>query len=270
MLGLLVRMAIVGVFVILSSTAQATVKTKILFIGKDPDHPYGTHMYMHVSRVLGKCAEKAPGVEAVISNSWPTEVDVLEDVKTIVVYTNPGAGFLLDSPYRSDFEQLMESGVGLVTIHWATAIHQKNLERLGKDWMAYLGGFWVSNVGLSKGKSVLTQLMPDHPVCRGWEEYVIDDEYYLNATIGSAKPFLRITDPRNDGKEELVGWLYERPGGGRTFSTTLGHPYRNFQREPFRRMIVNAILWSAGEEIPEAGADVSLSEQDLAMPPKDE
>jgi hypothetical protein len=44
----------------------------------------------------------------------------------------------------------------------------------------------------------------------------------------------------------FVGWVYERPDGGRTFSTTLGHPYRNFQREPFRRMLVNAILWTAG------------------------
>ena len=265
-----VQFACLGLLLIVCPFAHADTPTKILFIGKEPDHPYGSHMYMHVSGVLAKCVELTPGVEAIVSNGWPKDSATLQGVRAIVVYTNPGAEFLLDSPYREDFEKLMESGVGLVTVHWATAIRQEDLDRLGRAWIGYLGGFWVSNVGLSKGESTLTQLMPEHPICRGWEEYIVDDEYYLNPTIKTAKPFLRIADPRNNGREVFVAWLYERPDNGRTFSTTLGHPYRNFQREPFRRMLVNAILWSAGEEIPQHGADVKLSEDDLALPPKDQ
>ena len=66
-----------------------------------------------------------------------------------------------------------------------------------------------------------------------------------------------------------VGWVYERPDGGRAFGTTLGHPYKNFQIESFRRMIVNGILWSAHVDVPRAGAPVNVGEQFLKLPPKE-
>src|ERR1700753_1042687 len=47
--------------------------TRILFIGKNPDHPYGSHMYMHVSGLLARCVELTPGVEGVVSNGWPSD-----------------------------------------------------------------------------------------------------------------------------------------------------------------------------------------------------
>lgn len=247
--------------------AIAEPPTKILFVGKEPDHPYGTHMYMHVGKVLAACVELTPDVTTVVSQGWPQDPALTKDVSAMVLYSSPGAEFLLDSPYRSEFEKLMESGAGLVTIHWASSIREENLERLGATWLDCLGGTWVSNVGLSKGESLLTQLMPDHPICRGWDEYVINDEYYLNPTIRTAKPLLRISDPAPEGKDVVVGWVHERPNGGRTFSTTLGHPYSNFQRMPFRRMVVNAILWSAGRELPTTGANVAIHDDLLALPP---
>jgi type 1 glutamine amidotransferase len=249
-----------------AAPAQAQPRAKILFIGTNPDHPYGSHMYMHTCGVLAQCAELTPGVETVVSNGWPADTAKLNGVKAIVLYTNPAAELLLDAPHRDDFDRLMKSGVGLVTIHWASTVKEDNLDRLGPAWLGYLGGSWVSNVGLSGGKSTLKQLLPDHPICRGWSEYEIDDEYYLNPIIKDARPFLQVRE--KEGKEVIVGWVYERPGGGRSFATTLGHPYRNFQREPFRRMLANAILWSAGLDVPDAGAPVALSEESLALPPQ--
>jgi hypothetical protein len=35
-------------------------------------------------------------------------------------------------------------------------------------------------------------------------------------------------------------------------------------------MIVNAILWTAKVDVPEGGANVDLSEEDLALPPEPE
>jgi type 1 glutamine amidotransferase len=251
-----------------SLASAAEPKTKLLFIGKEPDHPHGSHMYMHTLSVLAKCADKVEGVETTVSKGWPEDKAKLEGVRTIVLYMSPAAEFLLDGPHREEFDKQMKAGVGLVTIHWASSIKQENVARLGPAWNSYLGGTWVSNVGLSFGKSPLTQLEPDHPICRGWTEYEIDDEYYLNPTIEKGTPLLRVKDPKDD-KEVIVGWTYERPGGGRSFATTLGHPYANFQREPFRRMVVNAVLWSAKMEVPKGGADVELSEEALKLPPKE-
>jgi len=249
------------------ASAQDKPKTRILLIGKDPDHPFGSHMYMHTCGMLARCLELTPNVETVVSNGWPKNEAALKGVKAIVVYTSPAAELLLNGPHKDQVDKLMKDGVGLVTIHWASSVNKDNLEKLGPTWLSYLGGTWVSNVGLSGGKSPLRQLQPDHPICRGWTDWEIDDEYYLNPVIEKqATPLLKVTESK--GQEVIVGWAFERPNQGRSFATTLGHPYRNFQLEPFRRMIVNAILWSAHAEVPRTGAPVNLSEEDLALPKK--
>jgi len=263
---MILRIAICWSFVAACATlCSAETKTKVLFVGKKPDHPFGTHMYLHTCKMLSKCLALHEGVETVVSQGWPEDDAVLEGVGTIVVYTSPAAEFLFDAPHREEVAALLDRGVGLVTIHWASSIRKQNLDRLGPTWLKYLGGTWVSNVGLHTGKSPLVQLEPDHPVCRGWKEYELHDEYYLNPTItDDAAPLLQITAKE---KPVVVGWAFERSSGGRSFGTTLGHFYRNFQREPFRRMIVNAILWTAKREVPEGGARVDLGEEDLALPP---
>jgi type 1 glutamine amidotransferase len=245
--------------------ADEKPRTKILFIGKNPDHPYGSHMYMHTCGVLARCVELTPGVEAVVSNGWPKDAKTLEGVKAIVVYTSPAAELLLEGPHRAEVDRLMSKGVGLVTIHWASSVNKANLERLGPTWLGYTGGTWVSNVGLSGGKSTLKQLLPDHPICRGWKEFEFEDEYYLDPVLKGAKPLLQVRERK--GKDVVVGWAFERSDGGRAFGTTLGHPYNNFRNESFRRMIVNGILWAAHVEVPKDGAPVNVSEEVLALPP---
>jgi type 1 glutamine amidotransferase len=183
-----------------------------------------------------------------------------------VVYTSPAAEFLLDGPHRDDFEKAMKQGTGLVTIHWASSIKQENLDRLGDRWIGYLGATWISNVGLSTDTSELKQLAPKHPICRGWSPYELHDEYYLNPKLGiDAQGLLQVT---TKGQDVVVGWAFERKDGGRAYGTTLGHFYRNFEREPFRRAIVNAILWTAHVEVPEGGAKVDVAADVLALPPE--
>ncbi|MFT5094427.1 MAG: type 1 glutamine amidotransferase [Porticoccaceae bacterium] len=250
------------------SAARGDDAVKVLFIGKKLDHPFATHMYLHTGEMLAECLKLSGNIKTVVSDGWPEDAGDLEGVRTIVLYMTPAADFLLDGPHRAEFEAMMKRGVGLVTLHWASSVQQKNLERIGETWMGYLGGTWVSNVGLHTGKSPLRQLAPEHPISRGWEEYEIHDEYYLNPTIGEgATPILQVMAL---DKPVVVGWAFERPGGGRSFGTTLGHYYRNFQREPFRRMVVNSILWTAKVDVPELGARVDLPVKQLALPEQPE
>jgi type 1 glutamine amidotransferase len=240
--------------------------TRILLIGHQPDHPWGTHMYLHTCEVLAQSLRRTKGVQAIVSDRWPKDPEQLQGVKTIVVYSSPAAELLLEGPQRAEVDRLMKQGVGLVTIHWASSIQQANFERLGKQWMSYLGGTWISNVGLSTDSSKLQQLVPDHPISRGWKEYELRDEFYLNPTLGEhAVPLLKV---RTRDQDVVVGWAYERPDGGRAYGTTLGHFYSNFQIDAFRQPIVNAILWTAHLEVPPEGAPIELSEEQLALPPK--
>ena len=206
------------------------------------------------------------GIEAVISKGWPKDAKKLEGVKAIVIYTSPAAELLLEGPNRAEVERIMKKGIGLVTIHWASSVNKDNFERLGPIWLGYLGGTWVSNVGLSSGKSNLKQLIPEHPICRGWKEYEIEDEYYLDPVIKGAKPLLQVRERK--GKDVIVGWAFERKDGGRSFGTTLGHPYKNFQIESFRRMIVNGILCPHTSRCPKTAPRSIWNEEELALPPK--
>ncbi|MGQ0636708.1 MAG: ThuA domain-containing protein [Planctomycetaceae bacterium] len=239
----------------------------VLLIGKQPDHPYGTHMYLHASRMLGECA-RLNGYEPIVSDGWPTDAALLKGVKTIVVYASPAAELLLDAPHRDEVLRLLKDGVGLMTIHWASTITKDNLERLGDRWIGCLGGTWVSDVKqLSTDKSELKQLLPSHPICRGWSSYELRDEYYLNPRIKEAQPLLQVT---TKGQDVVVGWVFERPDGGRSFATTLGHFYGNFEHEPFRRMIVNGMVWTAKGNVPETGSRIDVADEFLKLPPAPE
>ncbi len=245
---------------------RAEEATRVLLIGHQPDHPWGSHMYLHTADMLAKCLKLNGDIQTTVSDGWPKDPNQLTGVDTIVIYTSPAAELLLDGPYREQAWELMKQGCGLVTIHWASTVRQENLDRLGPAWMKLLGGTWISNVGLSIDTSQLKQLRPDHPICRGWNDYEIRDEFYLNPQItDEAQPLLQVS---TKGQEVIVGWAYERPAGGRSYATTLGHFYDNFQREEFRRTIVNAVLWTARQDVPPDGARVHLSEAELALPPK--
>src|SRR5262245_39641416 len=99
--------------------AAEPAKTKVVLIGAKPDHPHATHMYMHECRLLAKCLNQNPGVEAVAVQGWP-DAKVLRGVKAVVFYSPPAGDIALAGPGRKEFQKLMDDGVGFVAIHWAT------------------------------------------------------------------------------------------------------------------------------------------------------
>jgi len=55
------------------------------------------------------------------------------------------------------------------------------------------------------------------------------------------------------GMPEHVAWAYERPGGGRGFGFTGGHWHWNWGHDDFRKVVLNAIVWVAGLDVPSGG-----------------
>lgn len=245
---------------------QPAKRTKIVLIGHKPDHPPGTHLYLPDSRLLAKCLRQTPGVEAVVSDGWPKDPKVLEGVRAIALYTSPGAEIVFTGPHAEQAERLFKQGVGLTAIHWATGIRNNKDEKLAAQYLAHLGGLYgVPGSAIDFSASKVVQLDPKHPVCRGCGEYPLNDEWYLNLKfLPAAKPLLKV---RVKDKDQVVAWVYERPdsGGGRSFGNTLFHYHQNFAIEPFRRFIVNGILWTAHCELPEGGAPCKVSDEDMKV-----
>jgi len=57
-----------------------------------------------------------------------------------------------------------------------------------------------------------------------------------------------------EGKIQHIGWAYERPDGkGRGFGTTGAHYHHTWDSHDWRTLILNAITWTAGVEVPKKG-----------------
>jgi type 1 glutamine amidotransferase len=236
---------------------------KILLIAKDRDHALSQHEYLSDCAILAKCLRQTKGVEAEVSNGWPRDPDKLKGVKAIVFNTRMGGSVMFDPLVKAEAEKLLKQGVGLTAIHWGTGADAKT----GEAWLKALGGWFNADL-FSRYLVRTTRLMqadPKHPVCFGWKEYDLREEYYIKLKfLPEATPVLKVTI---DKEEYPFAWVYTRPDGGRSFGFLGGHFHDNFANEAFRRAIVNGILWTARVEVPPAGAPVRITAKDMELPP---
>ncbi|MGZ8939432.1 MAG: hypothetical protein ACXW32_09505, partial [Limisphaerales bacterium] len=65
------------------------------------------------------------------------------------------------------------------------------------------------------------------------------------------------------GEPQHVMWAAERQDGGRGFGFTGGHYHKNWANDDFRKVVLNAILWSAKVEVPANGVVSKVSEEDM-------
>ena len=249
------------------SASAGEKTTKILLIGKDRDHAFSQHEYMADCGILAKCLKQTADVEATVSQGWPRDQALLKDVKAIVFNTRMGGEVLFDPLVAAQGEQLLKQGVGIIAIHWGTGAEKKNGER----WLNALGG-WFNHPLHSEyhvDTTMLEQAEPKHPICNGWKEFKLREEYYIKLKfLPDAKTILKANvKAKGVAKEYPVAWVYERPDGGRSFGFVGGHFHDNFGIKEFRQAIVNGILWSARVEVPAEGAPVAITEKDMILPP---
>jgi uncharacterized protein len=83
---------------------------------------------------------------------------------------------------------------------------------------------------------------PGHPVMQGVEDFSIIDELYM---LELYPPFELLLSCRYKGFEHPVAWA--KPYGlGRVFYISLGHGVEQISHEYYKKMIINAVIWSAG------------------------
>jgi len=55
----------------------------------------------------------------------------------------------------------------------------------------------------------------------------------------------------------------ERPDGGRGFGFTGAHAHQNWGNPDFRKLVLNAILWTARLDVPPEGTDCRVTQDEL-------
>lgn len=236
---------------------------KVLLLGKQPDHPYGTHMYLFECNLLAKSLRQSPDVEAIVSDGWPRDPKVLAGVDVIVSYSADAGSELLSGRQKDEFEEMMNNGVGFVALHWSTGAQKKEV---GPRWQEILGAWFSLDFSrLNVTDSVLKQASPKHPISRGWKDFPLHDEFYLDLRF--QKDITPIVTTTIDGKDYTLGWAYERPKG-RTFGFVCGHFHEVFLNDNYRRIAINAILWAGNREVPTTGAPCAITPEDGILPPE--
>ena len=259
---------------------------KVVFISGKPSHGWMKHEHRAGNMILAKRLNEAGlPVEAVVLEDigYPKDESVLEDASTIVIFCTGHGGHVLN-PKLKEFDALMKKGIGVIMIHWATEAVSGAPGDKFLDWM---GGFCDLNW------SVNPHWKPNfkprkHPIWNGVQPFSVDDEWYyhmrfvedrtgLTPILTDVPPMETLKRPDGmrsgnpsvrkavaNGESQHVAWSYERPQGGRGFGFTGGHNHVSWQDDNYRKIMLNAILWTAGMEVPENGVD-SLSPDDVEI-----
>jgi type 1 glutamine amidotransferase len=88
-----------------------------------------------------------------------------------------------------------------------------------------------------------------------------DDRTRQGVSASPRGPYRHILEAR--GRDEVLAWAVEREGGGRGFGFTGGHNHTNWGDPNFRKLVLNAILWTAGREVPASGVESDITPEGL-------
>lgn len=202
-------------------------------------------------------------------DGWPADPATLDDAATIMVISDGRDGpAFADAPHLASPEHIaavqkqIDRGCGLLTFHFSTFAPDANAQQI-LDWT---GGYfdwetdgqrkWYSNIQTLD--AAVQPATPGHPVLSGVGPFSVHEEFYydlrLNTDANGIVPIWAVPSlPGREPDGRVVAWARERANGGRGFGTTGGHFYANWESPEFRRTILNALVWTAGLDVPAGG-----------------
>lgn len=259
-------------------SAAEAAKKKIVFIAGNPSHGKGEHEHRAGCMLLADQLNKSGlAVEATVTtNGWPKDNSIFDGAAAIVMYADGGGGHPA-MKQLDELKKLAKAGVGIGAIHYAVEIPKGNP---GDTFLDLVGGYFESDYSVNPHWNASFKL-PKHPITKGIHDYSMTDEWYYHMRfrkgMEGVTPILTDLPPpeslsRPDGAHEgnpdvraavlerkepqHMMWAYERPekfGEGRSFGFTGGHFHKNWKNDDQRRVVLNAIVWISGLEVPKDG-----------------
>lgn len=260
------------------SGAEEAAKSKIVFVAGNPSHGPGEHEHRAGCMLLAdQLNHSGLPVDAVVTtNGWPQDNSIFDGAAAIVIYADGGGGHPA-MQHLDELRKLAAKGVGIGCIHYAVEISKG---APGDTFVDLIGGYFESDYSVNPHWEASFKLA-EHPVTRGIHDYKMLDEWYYHMRfrkgMAGVTPILTDLPPpeslsRPDGQHsgnpdvraavlerkepQHMMWVYDRPeefGKGRSFGFTGGHFHKNWKNDNHRRVVLNAIVWSAGIEIPQDG-----------------
>ncbi len=248
-------------------------RKKIVLIAGPRSHGYGSHEHNAGCLLLVKSLnESMPGVYATTYlNGWPKDPTAFDNADAIAIYCDGGGGNVV-MRHLEQVDELAKKGVGIAAIHYAVEVPKG---KPGDYMLNWTGGYFETFWSVNPHWEAKFEKLPEHPITRGVRPFSMDDEWYYHMRfvekMENVTPILTAIPPdstRREGNDahganphvrarmgmpEHVAWAYERPGGGRGFGFTGGHWHYNWAHDDFRKLVLNALVWIAGAEVPPDG-----------------
>jgi type 1 glutamine amidotransferase len=243
--------------------------TKIVLVAGSKSHGPGDHEFFAGCAILMDMLKQTPGVFPVMArDGWPKNEAIFKGAKSVLFYMDGRGGHPV-AKHFDVLQPLIDQGVGWVNLHYAVDYTPQD----GAKVINWMGGFYDAEISINPHWDADFAKLPDHPISRGVKPFKIRDEWYYNMRWlpdqSKVLPVLQAVPPdatrgtadakSHPGRSEVTAWAYERANGGRAFGFTGGHTHRNWANDDFRRLVVNAILWTAKVEVPAEGAKCVLA-----------
>jgi len=265
---------------------QQAAKKIVLVAGK-PSHGPGDHEFNAGVLLLKKCLDQIPGVQATTyRDGWPAEPGAFDGADAILLFMDGGDNHpIIQGDHLKIIDGLMRKGVGLACVHYAVEVPK---DKGGPEFLNWIGGYYETKFSTNPVWEADIKSLPNHPITRGVMPFTAKDEWYFNirfrpnmkgvTSILVAKPSDETrqgtsSSPRGPyphvvaaaGRDEVLAWAVERPDGGRGFGFTGAHYHKNWGNKDFRKLVLNALLWTAKMEVPSGGVESVVTEEELRM-----
>jgi type 1 glutamine amidotransferase len=261
------------------SANAADTAARVLVVVGPSNHPPGTHEVAAGGRLLKHClnaVEKPAQLKAEIVTEWPADGEkTFADVASVVFIGDmfPPEVMPNRDTIMKHLGAMTKRGCGIVCVHYATGLEAKHVSPEGDHpLLHWMGGYFATRCTHHKSvarvfkEATVEPAKGDHPVIRGWKSFTLHDEPYINNFFGKDGPAKNVTAlatamlPPEKPNKETVAWAAERPDGGRGVGIVMPHFYRNWAQDDLRTLILNAIVWTAKQEVPKDGVRVKLPE----------
>ena len=256
-------------------------KTKIVLIAGEKSHPSGQHEYAAGCKLLARALNEQSGLDVeavVVTNGWPKDEGVFNGAKAVVCYADGGPKHPFVG-HLPKVEEMAGKGVGIMCMHYGVEVVAGEA---GDAFKNLIGGYYESGYSVNPHWDADTTPNAQHPISRGVNPAKVHDEWYFHIRFAepmTATPILEATptlalvkryihwNPTADsslGHPQALMWGLQRPDGGRGVGFTGGHWHRNWAIDDFRKIVLNAIVWVAGLEVPQGGVkSLPLTEAQL-------
>ena len=272
------RLIIASLALFIALPFATSAKTKVVLIAGKDSHGSKAHNWGDGVDLLSDALVKESGLDietAIHKGGWPNDPTIFNDAATVVILADGGGRHPINK-HLDAFDSLAKKGVGLVCVHYAVEVPKGPAGEKMLDWT---GGYFETHWSVNPHWTADFKEIPKHPVANGVKPFVLKDEWYYHMRFRDQMewltPILSALPPedtlkRKDGahsnnphvrasvlerkEKQHVAWAMEDPNTKRRgFGTTGAHYHTAWDEDNFRTMVLNAIVWTAGLDVPKGG-----------------